>query len=71
MVTNAFSAQLPLEDKYFLSKVIAEAIGETSSEQIIIQNLCLFKTRNFPEKQLFQKCKLFQKRVFLKNRYFF
>ena len=39
MVTNAFSAQLPLEDKYFLSKAIAEAIGETSSEQIIIQNL--------------------------------
>ena len=71
MVTNAFSAQLPLEDKYFLSKAIAEAIGKTSSEQIIIQNLCFFKTRNFPEKQLFQKCKLFQKRVFLKNRYFF
>ena len=65
MVTNAFSAQLPLEDKYFLSKAIAEAIGKTSSEQIIIQNLCFFKTRNFPEKQLFQK------RVFLKNRYFF
>ena len=33
MVTNAFSAQLPVEDKYFLSNSIAEAIGKNSSKQ--------------------------------------